>query len=118
MVKREVTERRDRAMMLKHMARHLVSHMTLTTWTNGGFPWRIGTKKGPIKRHHVEMGTGNLNKSCKWTIEGPMGSLVLMVTPHEKPKGLVDKIGSKGEAIIWYSFSFFNAMEPTYKETR
>ena len=74
MVKREVTKRRDRAIMLKHMARHMVSHMPLPTWTNGSLPWRTGTKKGPMKRQHVEMGTGNLDKSCKWTIEGPMGS--------------------------------------------
>ena len=74
MVKREVIEKRDQAIMLKHMARHMVSHMSLSTWTNGGLPWRAQTKKGPIKRKHVEMGTGNLDKSCKWTIEGPMGS--------------------------------------------
>ena len=50
MVKREVTKRRDRAIMLKHMARHMVSHMPLPTWTNGSLPWRTGTKKGPMKR--------------------------------------------------------------------
>ena len=74
MVKREVTKKRDRAIMLMQMARYMVSHMSLTTWTNGSLPWRIGTKKGPMKRQHVKMGTGNLDKSCKWTIEGPMGS--------------------------------------------
>ena len=74
MVKREVTEKRDQATMLKNMARDMVSHISLPTWTNGGLPWRTGTKKGLIKRQHVEMGTGNLDKSCKWTIEGPMGS--------------------------------------------
>ena len=73
MVKREVIEKRDRTIMLKHMARHMVSHMRLPTWTNGGLPWRTGIKKGPIKRQHVEIGPGNLDKSCKWTIEGTMG---------------------------------------------
>ena len=90
MVKREVIEKRDRAIMLKHMARHMVSHMPLPTWTNGGLPWRSGTKKGPIKRQHVEMGT----------------------------RRLVDKLGSKREAIIWDSSSFFNTVKPTYKKTR
>ena len=63
MVKREVTEKRDREIMLKHMARHMVSHMPLPTWTNGGLPWRTGTEKEPIKRQHVEMGQGVLTNN-------------------------------------------------------
>ena len=74
MVKREVTKKRDLEIMLEHMERHIISHMRLPTWTNGSFSWRTGTKKGLIKRQHVETRTGNLDKSCKWTIEGPMGS--------------------------------------------
>ena len=50
MVKREVTKRRDWAIMLKHMVRHMLSHITLPKWTNGSLPWRIGTKKGKMKR--------------------------------------------------------------------
>ena len=60
MVKREVVEKRDRAIMLKHMARHMVSHMSLPTWTNGGLPWRTWIEKEAIKRQHVEMGQGVL----------------------------------------------------------
>ena len=60
MVRREFTEKRDQEKMLKNMPRHMVAHMYLPTCTNGGLPWRIGTKKEPIKRQHVEMGTGNL----------------------------------------------------------
>ena len=62
MMKRKVTEKRDRATMLKHMPRHMVSYMPLPTWTNGGLPWKTGTKKEPIRRQHIKMGIGNLDK--------------------------------------------------------
>ena len=64
MVKREVTEKRDREIMLKHMERHMVSRIPLPTWTNGGLPsWRTGIEKEPIKREHVEMGHGVLTNN-------------------------------------------------------
>ena len=56
MVKSKVIEKRDQEIMLKHIASHMVSHMSLPTWTNVGFPWRTGIEKEPIKRQHVEMG--------------------------------------------------------------
>ena len=83
--------------------------------------WRLAMEDWDQEGANQETACGdgdrNLDKSCKWTIEGPMGSWVLMVT-HEKPKALVSKLVFKREAIIWDSSLFFNTVEPTYKKTR